>query len=86
MCIFNFYKICLIYKVIAKISNKNLFFSKAIACFVCNKYDTAASKRLYPREPTKRAEVDRLLIMADGVMGQINKQIVSFVKTIVEQL
>jgi len=49
--------------------------SKAIACFVCNKYNTPASKRLYPREPVKRAEVDRLLIMADGVMAQINKQI-----------
>jgi len=49
--------------------------SRAIACYLCNKYNTASAKKLYPRSPQARAEIDRLLLLSDDVMAAINKQI-----------
>jgi len=36
-----------------------LFFSRAIACYLCNKY--APDNALYPKDPEARARVDQLL-------------------------
>jgi len=61
-----------------KVGNFTMSESRAIACFLCNKYNTAAAKNLYPRSPQARAEIDRLLLLSDDVFGAINKQINMF--------
>jgi len=58
-----------------KDGNFTLGESRAIACYLCNKYNTAASKKLYPTDPMKRAVVDRLLLMSDNLTLAIMKQI-----------
>jgi len=49
--------------------------SRAIACYLCNKFNSAKSKKLYPRGAEARAEVDRLLLLSDDVNAAIQKQI-----------
>jgi len=58
-----------------KIGSFTMSESRAIATFLCNKYNTAAAKKLYPRGAQQRAEVDRLLLLSDEVDGAIQKQI-----------
>jgi len=61
-----------------KVGNFRLNESKAIACYLCNRSNTAAAKKLYPRGAQQRAEVDRLLLIAGDVMDLIQKQIAMF--------
>lgn len=49
--------------------------SQAIACYLCNKYNTPTSNKLYPKDPEGRAEVDRLLVLSGEVLAAIMKQI-----------
>jgi len=49
--------------------------SRAIACYVCNKYNTPASNQLYPKDPEGRANVDRLMLLSQDVLGAIMKQV-----------
>jgi len=49
--------------------------SRAIACYLCNKYMTPTSNKLYPKNPEGRANVDRILLLSDEINNAIMKQI-----------
>ncbi|CAK8694006.1 unnamed protein product [Clavelina lepadiformis] len=45
--------------------------SRAIACYLCNKYATEGTKSLYPSEPEKRAIVDQMLYSGEWMWEEI---------------
>jgi len=59
-----------------KHGNFSLGESRAIAMYLCNTKQSAASKSLYPRDAAKRAKVDKLLLLSDEVNNAVMKQIV----------
>jgi len=61
-----------------KVGSFTMSESRAIACYLCNKYNTPTSNKLYPKDAQARAEVDRLLLLSDDVQGAIMKQIKLF--------
>uniref|UniRef100_H2Z1J3 Glutathione transferase n=1 Tax=Ciona savignyi TaxID=51511 RepID=H2Z1J3_CIOSA len=45
--------------------------SRAIACYLCNKYEKATKDKLYPTEPQARGTVDQLLYASENISDLI---------------
>jgi len=53
-----------------------IFFSRAIACYICNRY--APDSELYPKDPVRRAKVDHVLYADTTFVEDMFKYTVSW--------